>query len=293
MDFALATEFSPSAYRYHPELHHSDKSAPNLVAIVQQLHESLDPRTVFACFGKIMGQYLPVCGIKLQTRQYQLSWGSELGIQIKQRVSLETIEAQLDYRLTSPLLASQSELFTQIQTLLLRPLLNAIEYDLVSKQAMYDALTELGNRRYYDINLKQALARQQRHGERFSLILLDLDNFKSLNDQHGHLLGDDILRLFAKTLSRAIRESEQAYRIGGDEFAILIEGDDEAASVLCQRILSMVKGNLRLNKFQIQTSLGVAQSVENDSPIELFCRADKALYQAKAAGRCCYRIYEK
>ncbi|QYJ87305.1 GGDEF domain-containing protein [Shewanella mesophila] len=290
MDFALATEFSPSEFRYQPEYHHSDKGSPNLVTIMQQLHESLDPRTVFACFGKIMGQNLPVLGIKLHIKEYQLSWGSEQGLAVKQNVSLDGISVGLDYRLNSPMLTSQAELLRQLQALLLRPLINAIEYEQMAQQAMYDALTQLGNRHYYTETIKQSLARAQRHGEVLSLVVLDLDNFKRLNDTHGHLIGDDVLSSFAQTLNQAIRESDQAFRIGGDEFTVIIQGDAQAASIMCERVLTMIDSNLLLNKFQVQTSLGVSQWQSGDSAADLYLRADKALYCAKAAGRRCYRV---
>lgn len=290
MDFALATEFSPSEFRYQPEYRHSDNGSPNLISIIQQLHESLDPRTVFACFGKIMGQHLPILGIKLHIKEYQLSWGSEQGLVIKQNVSLDGNNACLHYRLSSPMLTSQTELLYQLQGLLLRPLVNAIEYELMAQQAMYDALTQLGNRHYYTETIKQSLARAQRHGEALSLVVLDLDNFKLLNDRHGHLIGDDVLLSFAQTLNQAIRESDQAFRIGGDEFTVIIQGDVKAASIMCERVLNMIDNNLLLNKYQVQTSLGVAQWQNGDGAAELYLRADNALYSAKAAGRRCYRV---
>ncbi|MCG9696161.1 GGDEF domain-containing protein [Shewanella sp. Isolate11] len=290
MDFALATEFSPSAYRYHSESHYSDKGAPNMVTILQQLHQSLDPRTVFACFGKIIGQYLPVNGIQLHLKEYRLSWGREQGLQVKQHLTLDDVDVCIHYRLHEPLQHSQTELFHQLQELLLRPLINAIDYDQISRQAMFDALTHLGNRRYYNEMVKQTIARSQRNGEPFALVVLDLDNFKTLNDQHGHLIGDDVLLSFAQTLQQAIRESELAFRIGGDEFAVLINGDTDDASVLCQRVLQMVDSNNLLNRFNVQTSIGVAQWQTQQSSSELYFNADKALYQAKAAGRRCYRI---
>ena len=290
MDFALATEFSPSEFRYQPEYRHSDKGSPNLVTIMQQLHESLDPRTVFACFGKIMGQNLPILGVKLHIKEYQLSWGSEQGLTVKQNVSLDGIRVSVDYRLSSPMLTSQAELLRQLQALLLRPLINAIEYEQMAQQAMYDALTQLGNRHYYTETIKQSLARAQRNGEALSLVVLDLDNFKRLNDKHGHLIGDDVLSSFAQTLNQAIRESDQAFRIGGDEFTVIIQGDAQAASIMCQRVLTMIDSNSLLNKFQVQTSLGVAQWQNGDSASNLYLRADNALYSAKAAGRRCYRV---
>lgn len=290
MDFALATEFSFDEYRYQPDHHHNTVGAPNLVTVMQQLHESLDPRTVFACYGKLMGQHLPVQGITLCYKEYQLSWGGEQGLLIKQNLSHDGVSISIAYRLSAPLIKPQTELLYQLQSLLLSPLVNAIAYQQMARQAMHDSLTQLGNRRYYEQSLKQVLARAQRHGDAITLVVLDLDNFKSLNDKYGHLVGDEVLSQFGQTLSQAIRDSDQAFRIGGDEFALLIEGDAQAASVLCERILAMMEHDTLLNKFQVQTSIGVAQWQLGNEPETLYLRADKALYQAKAAGRRCYRV---
>lgn len=121
-------------------------------------------------------------------------------------------------------------------------------------------------------------------------MVLDLDNFKSLNDKYGHLVGDEVLSQFGHTLEQAIRDSDQAFRIGGDEFTLLIEGDTQAASVLCERILAMMEGDSLLTKFQVQTSMGLAQWQLGNDAETLYLRADKALYRAKAAGRRCYRV---
>ncbi|MFV7783270.1 GGDEF domain-containing protein [Shewanella marisflavi] len=290
MDFALATEFSFDEYRYQPDHHHNSASVPNLVSVMQQLHESLDPRTVFACYGKLMGQYLPVQGVSLVYKEYQLSWGTEQGLLIKQNLSHDGLNAMITYRLSAPLVKPQTELLYQLQSLLLSPLVNAIAYQQMAKQAMHDSLTQLGNRRYYEQSLKQVMARALRHDDAITLVVLDLDNFKSLNDKYGHLVGDEVLCQFGKTLNQAIRDSDQAFRIGGDEFTLIVEGDAAAASILCERILALMAQDNLLNKFQVQCSLGVAQWHGDKDAEALYLRADRALYHAKAAGRRCYRI---
>lgn len=290
MDFALTSEFSPSEYRYQPAYRHTGTNLPNMVTIMQQLHLHLSPEKVFSCYGAIIGQYLPINGIKLHFKEYQLSWGSEQGLHIKQHLPIEESCAVIEYRLNAPMLNSQTELLYQLQALLVRPLYNAAQYEQMAKQAMYDALTQLGNRRYYMESLKQSLARATRHSEPLSLIVLDLDHFKTLNDRYGHHIGDETLITFGQTINQAIRGSDQAFRIGGDEFTILVQGNAQAASLICQRILTMMQHNNQLHNRQIYTSLGVAEWQSLDSAESLYLRADKALYDAKVAGRRCYRI---
>lgn len=289
MDFGLATDFYSDEPRYQPDLLDSGTQELDLVQIIQQLHESLDPRTVFACFGKIMGQHLPIAGIKLRYNKYQFSWGRNQGLLIKQELVYEEKIARLEYSLTSPLTPSQAKQLQQLQTLVILPLFNATQFQDMSQQAMYDSLTRLGNRHYYIESLKKAIATSSRHNNTLSIVILDLDNFKTLNDVYGHQFGDNILSEFGKVLTKAIRDTDQAFRVGGDEFVILVRGDLSAAEILCQRILSTMSTLPLFNKYQVQTSLGTSQWKHDEAATSLYERADKALYRAKAAGRRCFR----
>lgn len=289
MDLGLATDFYSDELRYQPDILGSHTHEPDLVQIIQQLHESLDPRTVFACFGKIMGQHLPIVGIKLTYQEYQFSWGRHQGLVIKQELAHEGKVARIEYSLTSPLMPSQAKQLQLLQTLVILPLFNATQFQEMSQQAMYDSLTRLGNRHYYLESLKKAIATASRHNNALSLVVLDLDNFKMLNDVYGHTFGDSILSKFGQLLTTAIRDTDQAFRIGGDEFVVLVRGDISAAEVLCQRVLDTMSGLPVFNKHQVQTSLGISQWKLDEEASSLYERADKALYRAKAAGRRCFR----
>lgn len=293
MDFGIATEFSPEEYRYQPETRQVPDPEPDLVKIIQHLHESLDPRTVFACFGKIMGQYLPIEGVKMTFKHHQFSWGSHQGIKVLQQVTFSADVCNLSYVLRKPLTPSQSQRLKLMQTLVLLPLFNAIKYQEISRKAMYDSLTNLGNRHYYAESLKKAIATSARHESPLSIIILDLDNFKKLNDSHGHLLGDEVLSEFGQLLTLAIRDTDQAFRVGGDEFVVIVRGDTNAASTLCERVLSSISSHSLFEKYQAETSLGVSQWQEGESAASVFERADKALYLAKSNGRRCFKIADR
>ncbi len=290
MDFGLATEFSPEEYRYQPEVSQLTDLEPDLVKIIQHLHESLDPRTVFACFGKIMGQHLPIEGIEMTFKHHQFHWGSHQGIKVLQQVNFSGDVCHLNYVLRKPLTPSQSQRLSAIQTLVLLPMFNAIKYQEISRKAMYDSLTNLGNRHYYSESLKKAIATSTRHESPLSIVILDLDNFKQLNDNHGHLLGDKVLAEFGQLLASAIRDTDQAFRVGGDEFVVIVRGDSSAASILCERVLSSISTHSLFEKYQAETSLGVSQWREGESAATVFERADKALYLAKSDGRRCFKI---
>ena len=289
MDLGLATDFYSDEPRYQPELLGSQSRDPDLVQIIQQLHESLDPRTVFACFGKVMGQNLPILGIKLRYNKHQFTWGTHQGLSIQQQLVHQGKTARLEYSLAAPLLPSQAKQLQLLQTLVILPLFNATQFQEMSQQAMYDSLTRLGNRHYYIESLKKAIAPSTRHDNALSIVILDLDNFKMLNDVHGHQFGDTVLSEFGHLLTKAIRNTDQAFRVGGDEFIVVVRGDLAAAEVLCRRVLHDMSGLPLFEKHQVQTSLGISQWKSDETACSLYERADKALYRAKAAGRRCYR----
>jgi len=124
-------------------------------------------------------------------------------------------------------------------------------------EARSDALTGLGNRRAFDEHLARLIARVAVEGGEVSLVLVDLDDFKEINDREGHPAGDRVLRAVAKTLVRAVRANEEVFRVGGDEFAVVVDGGSEAASRIADRIAGMLLGQRRIHPLPT-VSAGVA-----------------------------------
>jgi len=155
-----------------------------------------------------------------------------------------------------------------------------------------DQLTGIFNRRYFADLSEKELARSKRYKEVFSLLVLDLDNFKSVNDNYGHHVGDEVLINVAKTCNAQLRTSDALCRIGGEEFAILLPHTKaNSALEIAERVRSSVKAS-RISYGQnnqtltVSVSIGVTEFSEKDSAIsDLLLRADKALYQAKRSGR--------
>ena len=263
MDFSIATELYPEDYWYRSDAYLNMEPELDLIQVIQQLHGSLDPRTVFACFGKILGQHLPIKGLQLSLDKQKFVWGRHYGIELQRTINDNQDTFIITYQLSVPLSSAQKHTLGQLEGILIQPLNNALKYQNMSNQAMFDALTQLGNRYYYRQAIDIALARANRQQGQVSLIVLDLDKFKQLNDAHGHKVGDYVLVGFAALINEAIRNTDQAFRIGGDEFVIVTQGDAQAAAIVCQP----------------------QQQAEN-----IYERADKAMYSAKAAGRNCYRI---
>jgi diguanylate cyclase (GGDEF)-like protein len=154
-----------------------------------------------------------------------------------------------------------------------------------------DALTHLPNRRRLELDLDLEIARSERYNRPIACIMLDVDNFKAVNDLHGHQAGDEILSEFGSAFARTLRETDTAYRYGGEEFCVLLrETDAHAAAIVADRLRTEIATRFAGNpgSATVTASLGVA-AIPGDAidAKTLIAAADRALYAAKAAGRNC------
>ena len=179
----------------------------------------------------------------------------------------------------------------QIENLLaalLYPLRNALLYRSALQSAFLDSLTGVKNRTAFDSNFSREIELNHRNNTDLSLIVMDIDFFKRINDQYGHAVGDLVLKQVAETVEQTIRSSDALYRYGGEEFVVVLNGTDMAgANLLAERIRENVE-NLRidsLKELRITLSLGISLMHGQDTNQTLFERADGALYEAKSSGR--------
>ena len=155
----------------------------------------------------------------------------------------------------------------------------------VYKLAVLDSLTGLFNRRYAQQRLRDEIARSKRHGHPLTVIFLDLDNFKEVNDKHGHEAGDKALSCFAERLSKATRGSDVAARYGGDEFLVLLP-ECKTGDVQCVlNRLAGVQVQIGEDTTKICFSAGWADYLPGETPEDLLRRADDALYAKKRAAK--------
>lgn len=172
----------------------------------------------------------------------------------------------------------------------------ATAYTVARSESLRDALTGLGNHRAFQEELASQWAVANRHGLPLAVVLIDLDEFKLVNDAHGHAEGDDVLRRFASATMGVLRRSDRAYRIGGDEFALLLpQTDADAAEIAVRRLLNATLDgpvghrDWRPISFSAGISLSDARAVERE---RLVREADAALYWGKRHGRTCVTIHD-
>ena len=156
-------------------------------------------------------------------------------------------------------------------------------------QAYHDALTDLPNRILFEDRLQLALAQARRDGTLLALLFLDLDNFKSINDQYGHPIGDRLLRMVAKRLVTCVRTTDTVSRLSGDEFTIILQGLDRIQDIrqVAQKIVDCLTAPIHLNgqDILVQLSIGIAVSPKDSAdPRRLLAIADQAMYRAKYFG---------
>ncbi|HEV3003150.1 MAG TPA: GGDEF domain-containing protein [Pirellulales bacterium] len=170
------------------------------------------------------------------------------------------------------------------------------ELDQAKADSRHDSLTQLPNRRAFDERLCELLARCERHGERYVLVLFDIDGFKSFNDTFGHVTGDAILAAIGGVLRDGRRATDHVSRIGGEEFALLLTQTDlqrcPAAIERYRKAIEAATLSVDGRLLRVTASFGAAEMSPGELPDRLIKRADEALYAAKNHGRNCTWLHQ-
>ena len=184
-------------------------------------------------------------------------------------------------RLESDLTQSRYQLESQAQ-----------ELDRSRKEARTDPLCKIGNRKAFNEHLNYRASRFNSKGDKYGLMIIDVDHFKRINDTFGHAAGDQVLVSIGSALKQCVRPEDFVARLGGDEFAIILDGlDSSNAEQVGHRIRSTIElfdfqvGDEQGSTTVVTLSMGLATAIEGDSKAALFERADQALYKSKEMGR--------
>ena len=155
----------------------------------------------------------------------------------------------------------------------------------LERRALVDPLTGLYRPEFFNEALEVELRRVQRYGGEVSLVMLDLDDFKQVNDRHGHATGNEVLRQAGGVVRSAARDSDVAARFGGEELVLLVRGGESSATAAAVRVVSGLRALRFADGLRVTCSAGVAALAEGGDSASLFASADEALYEAKRRGK--------
>ncbi len=196
---------------------------------------------------------------------------------------------EVSFMRNQPFSADEQALFEVMLCALIYPLRNALMYERALKSALKDPLTGINNRASMELHLDHEVLSAVRHRTPLSMLMIDVDYFKAVNDQHGHVAGDAVLAAVAGAVVRCTRDSDVAFRYGGEEFSVILTNTKSAgALLLAERIRSTISKLVTQAseaKIQVTVSIGVAQLAPGESKVDLLEHADSMLYRAKYRGR--------
>ena len=257
-----------------------------------QLQTSLDAERILGMFFRELQHLVPVdaLGYQHSSSDLRLEMGQQANHSATYRLSHESeYLGELTFRRRQRFSDQELAQLESLLASLLFPLRNALLYRVAIQSALRDPLTNTGNRIAMDQVLQREIELARRNGQPLSLLMLDIDHFKRINDEHGHAAGDEVLKAVATTLKDQLRNIDMVFRYGGEEFLVLLSGTPGDAAVMVGERLREAILELQCvaqgNAIELSISLGCATLKTAESAEALLSRADTALYQAKRNGR--------
>ncbi len=267
-----------------------DQELAARMRLLQSLQTTLEPRELLERFWQHCQILVPLGGLRLVPRNGDTIHLGHKGLhQCHYNLKGDQGElGEISFSRSKRFTADELSHLEELLGLLVYPLRNAIQYQLLARLSLRDSLTGLGNRAALDAALKHELQLAHRHEFTVSLLLIDLDHFKLINDTWGHSTGDRVLQAIAETISSVCRSSDISFRYGGEEFVVLLRNTDSSgARIIAERIRRQVALQTLEGKINPTVSIGIGTCVAGnaESADQLFDRADQALYGAKHNGR--------
>jgi len=264
---------------------------PRVLELSSILQTTLDIRAQIDLFGKEIQRYLSIDGLiyRLPDREEPVVYGREASHRATYDLKLtETSLGSIRVCREMPFTDKEIHSLENLLCALVYPLRNALSYKNAVELASRDPLTGIHNRMALESSLQREVDLAQRQGLPLSMLVIDIDHFKTFNDSHGHAFGDDVLVAVSQTIALTVRRSDLLFRYGGEEFVVLASHTaEQGAMLLAERIRENVAGmqTVRGRSISITVSVGVARLHDDEAPEAFFERADQALYRAKRHGR--------
>ena len=263
-----------------------------LPRLASALQVTLELDVLIEVFAREVRALLPCDGIEYVNQDHELRLSSGEGgrhrCQYAIRLNAESL-GEVAFTRRKRFSEAEMMLLEHFVAGLVYPLRNALQYRQVLRSSYLDPLTGLQNRTAFESALSNEVDRAHRHAVPFSILVLDIDHFKQINDRHGHLAGDAALAQFARLLAKRVRRSDLSFRFGGEEFVVFLPNTGlTGATRLAERIRAATRALHCAwdgQAIPLAVSIGAAELRLGEGGPELFVRADEALYQAKLGGR--------
>ncbi|MCU1762108.1 GGDEF domain-containing protein [Pseudomonas sp. 14P_8.1_Bac3] len=257
-----------------------------------QLQTSLEPQRILGIFFREIHRLVPLDALSYSHKasDLRLEFGLRGHHSINYSLSHEGEHlGELVFRRNQRFSEQELGNLESLLSSLLYPMRNALLYRAATQSALRDPLTDTGNRIAMDQTLQREIEMSRRHLQPLSLLMLDIDHFKRINDSHGHSAGDDVLKAVAASIKSQLRNVDMVFRFGGEEFLILLSNTGrEAAGMVGERLRFAAQAKEYLadgNPIELTVSLGCSTLLPGESAESLLRRADSALYVAKREGR--------
>jgi len=257
-----------------------------------QLQTSLEPQRILGTFYREIQRLVPLDALIYQHKSsdLRLEFGQRGHHSISYSLSHEGEHlGELVFRRNQRFSEQEQGNIESLLAALLFPMRNALLYRTATQSALRDPLTGTGNRIAMDQTLQREIELSRRHLQPLSVLMLDIDHFKQVNDIHGHSTGDDVLKAVAASIKHQLRNVDMVFRYGGEEFLILLSNTSrEAAAMVGERLRFAVQSEEYLadaHTILLTVSLGCSTLLPGESAESLLRRADSALYVAKREGR--------
>ena len=257
-----------------------------------QLQTSLEPQRILGLFYREIQRLVPLDALSYQHKasDLRLEYGQRCHHSISYSLSHEGEHlGELVFRRNQRFSDHEQSNLESLLSTLLFPMRNALLYRAATQSALRDPLTDTGNRIAMDQTLEREIEMSRRHLMPLSLLMLDIDHFKNVNDNFGHSAGDDVLKSVAASIKNQLRNVDMVFRFGGEEFLILLSNTSrEAAAMVGERLRFAAQAQSYKadgNQIELTVSLGCSTLLPGESADSLLRRADSALYVAKREGR--------
>lgn len=257
-----------------------------------QLQTSLEPQRILGLFFREVQRLVPLDALSYEHKSsdLRLEFGQRGHHSISYSLSHEGEHlGELVFRRNQRFSEQEQGNLESLLAALLYPMRNTLLYRAATQSALRDPLTDTGNRIAMDQTLLREIEVSRRHLHPLSLLMLDIDHFKQINDSHGHSVGDEVLKAVAALIKQQLRNVDMVFRFGGEEFLIVLSNTNrEAAALVGERLRLAVQTEEFVaegRSIELTVSLGCSTLLPGESAESLLRRADNALYVAKREGR--------